>query len=65
MGVVCFGFALRYASPALDAISCSVPVSRLREGREEEIIAGMEHCRLAIEQMAPVDLTSPVGFTAT
>lgn len=62
-GVVCFGFALRYASPALDAISCSVPVSRLHEGREEEIVAGMERTRLAIEQMAPVDLTSPVGFT--
>jgi DNA-binding IclR family transcriptional regulator len=63
VGVVCFGFALRYASPAQDAISCSVPVSRLKEGREEEIVAGMELTRLAIEQMAPVDLASPVGFT--
>ncbi|MEJ3658419.1 IclR family transcriptional regulator [Actinomycetes bacterium KLBMP 9759] len=63
VGVVCFGLPLRYASPAADAISCSVPVTRLREGREREIVAAMEQTRLAIEQMAPVDLAAPVDFT--
>jgi DNA-binding IclR family transcriptional regulator len=52
-GVSCFGFALRYTSPATDAISCSLPKDRLTPGREEEIIAAMEATRLAIEQMAP------------
>lgn len=58
-GVRCFGFALRYASPATDAISCSVPVDRLTEERTAEIIAAMQRTRLAIERMAPVDLTDP------
>jgi DNA-binding IclR family transcriptional regulator len=52
-GISCFGFALRYTSPATDAISCSLPKDRLTPKREEEIIAAMEATRLAIEQMAP------------
>ncbi|WP_132878309.1 IclR family transcriptional regulator [Tamaricihabitans halophyticus] len=56
LGVRCFGFALRYTSPATDAISCSVPVDRLSDERVAEIIAAMERTRLAIERMAPVDL---------
>ncbi len=55
-GVTCFGFALRYASPATDAISCSVPLGNLHEGRRAEIIEAMERTRLAIERMAPVNL---------
>jgi DNA-binding IclR family transcriptional regulator len=56
-GVMCFGFALRYSRPATDAISCSIPVSTLSEARRAEIVEAMEHTRLAIERMAPVDLS--------
>ena len=34
LGIVGFGFALRYDSPAQDAISCSVPVARLTPEHE-------------------------------
>jgi DNA-binding IclR family transcriptional regulator len=57
-GVTCFGFALRYSRPAGDAISCSVPVADLDEARRREIVAAMERTRLAIERMAPVDLSA-------
>jgi DNA-binding IclR family transcriptional regulator len=63
-GVKCFGFALRYSSPATDAISCSVPLEGLNEHREKEIIEAMERTRLAIERMAPVDLTAPADLPA-
>ena len=53
VGVRCLGFALRYADPPTDAISCSIPVSELNADREREIAAEMERTRLAIEQMAP------------
>jgi DNA-binding IclR family transcriptional regulator len=52
-GITCFGFALRYTTPATDAISCSLPHDRLTPGREEQIISAMQDTRLAIEQMAP------------
>ena len=56
-GLTCFGFSLRYAQPATDAISCSLPHDRIKPGREEEIIAAMEATRLAIERMAPASIT--------
>ncbi|WP_199552159.1 IclR family transcriptional regulator [Streptomyces sp. N35] len=59
VGVMCFGFALRYTSPVNDAISCSVPVGNLDEGRAQEIVLAMERTRRAIEQMAPADLSAP------
>ncbi|ASR34759.1 IclR family transcriptional regulator [Prauserella marina] len=58
VGVRCFGFALRYTNPATDAISCSVPVTSLTEGRREEIVAAMERTRATIERMAPFDLAA-------
>ncbi|GAA5153486.1 IclR family transcriptional regulator [Pseudonocardia eucalypti] len=58
-GVKCFGFALRYTSPAMDAISCSVPAASLDDGRVEVLVAALRRTRLEIERMAPVDLTSP------
>ncbi|PRX44590.1 IclR family transcriptional regulator [Prauserella shujinwangii] len=64
-GVRCFGFVLRYASPAIDAISCSIPVHSLDERRTGEILDAMRRTRLAIEQMAPVDLSGadlPTGI---
>jgi len=53
LGTHCFGFALRYANPAMDAISCSVPVGRLTPERAEKIVAVMSEVRDQIEGIAP------------
>ncbi|MBT2675546.1 IclR family transcriptional regulator [Streptomyces sp. ISL-14] len=52
-GIVGFGFALRYDTPAQDAISCSVPVARLSAGHEERIVAVMREIRAKIEATVP------------
>jgi DNA-binding IclR family transcriptional regulator len=41
LGVRCFAVALRYVRPAQDAISASVPVSRLTEDREHAIVEAL------------------------
>ncbi|MYT04014.1 MULTISPECIES: IclR family transcriptional regulator [Streptomyces] len=48
-GIAGFGFALRYETPAVDAISCSVPVSRLTGDHEVRIVAVMREMRSKIE----------------
>ncbi|MEV5610224.1 IclR family transcriptional regulator [Streptomyces sp. NPDC052225] len=48
-GIVGFGFALRYAAPAHDAISCSVPVARLTPEHQERIVTVMRETRTKIE----------------
>ncbi|AVV42674.1 IclR family transcriptional regulator [Streptomyces sp. ID05-04B] len=53
LGIVGFGFALRYDTPAQDAISCSVPVARLTPEHEERIVAVMREIRAKIEATAP------------
>lgn len=53
LGIVGFGFALRYDSPALDAISCSVPVARLTEAHQERTVAVMREIRSKIEATSP------------
>ncbi|MDC0766212.1 IclR family transcriptional regulator [Streptomyces sp. HD] len=53
LGIVGFGFALRYDTPAQDAISCSVPVARLSAGHEERIVAVMREIRAKIEATVP------------
>jgi DNA-binding IclR family transcriptional regulator len=52
-GIVGFGFALRYDTPALDAISCSVPVARLTPEHEERIVAVMREIRGKVEATVP------------
>lgn len=52
-GIAGFGFALRYDTPAQDAISCSVPVARLNAEHEQQIITVMERARDRIEAAAP------------
>ncbi|MFF9812235.1 IclR family transcriptional regulator [Streptomyces sp. NPDC014006] len=52
-GIVGFGFALRYDTPAQDAVSCSVPVARLTAEHEERIVAVMREIRAKIEATAP------------
>ncbi|MCG5211707.1 IclR family transcriptional regulator [Streptosporangium sp. KLBMP 9127] len=61
-GVKCFAFALHYSSPATDAISCSVPISNLTEGRTQEIVEAMKRTKQAIERMAPMDLSATAGI---
>ncbi|WSQ09113.1 IclR family transcriptional regulator [Streptomyces sp. NBC_01231] len=53
LGIVGFGFALRYESPAQDAVSCSVPVARLTPEHEARIVAVMREIRARIEATAP------------
>lgn len=52
-GIAGFGFALRYDLPAMDAISCSVPVARLSEQHESRIVAVMREIRTKIETLLP------------
>ncbi|NGO77714.1 IclR family transcriptional regulator [Streptomyces sp. YC504] len=53
LGIAGFGFALRYDEPAVDAISCSVPLARLTEEHELRIVAVMREIRTKIESAAP------------
>lgn len=48
-GITGFGFALRYDTPAQDAVSCSVPVTRLTPEHEDRIVAVMREVRARIE----------------
>ncbi|TRO62508.1 IclR family transcriptional regulator [Streptomyces sp. IB201691-2A2] len=50
-GIAGFGFALRYDSPATDAISCSVPVARLDAAHEARVVAVMREIRTKIESV--------------
>ncbi len=54
LGTVCFAVALQFGGVYLDAISCSVPVSRLPEGRAEEILETLRSAKHTLELMAPV-----------
>lgn len=54
-GVSCIAVALRYTSPATDAVSCSVPTRELTAARREEILRALERLRLTVERMAPPD----------
>jgi DNA-binding IclR family transcriptional regulator len=51
-GVCCFGVALRLQRPARDAISVSIPVTRLDDVREREIPALLMRARERIEYSA-------------
>ncbi|MGK5683116.1 IclR family transcriptional regulator [Actinoplanes sp. URMC 104] len=53
LGVVCFGVALRVASVPVDAISCSVPVERLRGDREAQVVEELCRTKYAIERLTP------------
>ncbi|HEY5548642.1 MAG TPA: IclR family transcriptional regulator [Coriobacteriia bacterium] len=57
MGLRCFGFALHYTTPAIDAFSCSVPLARLTPAREREIVDTLTAARRQIEASAPQPAT--------
>ncbi|MFJ9961568.1 IclR family transcriptional regulator [Streptomyces avermitilis] len=59
LGIVGFGFALRYDTPAQDAISCSVPVARLTPAHEEQIVTVMRDIRAKAEAAAPGPAGAP------
>ncbi|WP_330288657.1 IclR family transcriptional regulator [Streptomyces sp. NBC_00576] len=58
-GLAGFGFALRYDTPATDAISCSVPVARLTPEHEVRIVAVMREVRAKIESHLPSTSGAP------
>jgi DNA-binding IclR family transcriptional regulator len=58
-GITCFAVPLRYATPASDAVSCSLPTESATPRREEEIVAALWRIRLTIERMAPEDPGEP------
>ncbi|WP_221352255.1 IclR family transcriptional regulator [Streptomyces beigongshangae] len=58
-GIAGFGFALRYDSLPTDAISCSIPVSRLTPSHETRVIAVMQETRTKIENALPSAPGSP------
>ncbi|MDQ8703931.1 IclR family transcriptional regulator [Streptomyces sp. LHD-70] len=58
-GIAGFGFALRYADPAVDAISCSVPIARLTGDHEVRIVAVMREIRARIEGRLPLAPGAP------
>ena len=58
MGLRCFGFALHYTTPPIDAFSCSVPLARLTPQREREIVETLPSARRQIDASAPPGATS-------
>ncbi|MEU6350605.1 IclR family transcriptional regulator [Streptomyces sp. NPDC047072] len=59
LGITGFGFALRYDSPAQDAISCSVPLTRLTPDHERRIVTVMQDIRTRIEATPPSTSGAP------
>jgi DNA-binding IclR family transcriptional regulator len=53
-GIRCVGVALRYTTPTMDAISCSLPTSRMTPAREQEVAAALLRARDQIEESAPL-----------
>ena len=47
-GLCCFAIALPYRTPAVDAISCSVPMARLDKKHEKEVVNGLFEAARAI-----------------
>ena len=52
-GTVCYAVVLGFGGAYLDAISCSLPIERLREGREDEILRALRATKHTLELMAP------------
>lgn len=50
-GIAGFGFALRYDVPAVDAISCSVPVARLTDEHQSRVVSVMREIQAKVESL--------------
>ncbi len=53
IGITCFAVALHFGGAYSDAISCSVPVERLNEGRQDKILRALRKTKHTLELMAP------------
>ena len=62
LGLRCFAVALRYSTPAHDALSTSVPLARLTPERETEIVSALMRARDYIERSASPLASSPIGL---
>lgn len=53
VGLRCFGFVVHSSRPAIDAVSCSVPIARLTPEREQQIIDALQRTVERIEKHSP------------
>jgi DNA-binding IclR family transcriptional regulator len=53
LGIICFAVPLRFGGLYSDAISCSIPIQRLHEGREAEVLQALRKAKYTLELMAP------------
>jgi DNA-binding IclR family transcriptional regulator len=52
VGLHCIGMALRYDTPVVDAMSCSIPAARMTPEIERTVIEALDRTRLSIEKAA-------------
>jgi DNA-binding IclR family transcriptional regulator len=50
-GLGCFAVALPYRNPVLDAMSCSVPLGRLDQDHERQVIEALLHAARTITEL--------------
>ena len=53
LGITCFAVALDLGGSYLDALSCSLPLERMREGRQAEVLVALRATKHTLELMAP------------
>ena len=53
LGVQCYAVALHYGKPATDALSCSVPLSRLTPEHEARVLEMLRSTSVKLERVAP------------
>lgn len=51
LGLKCFAVPLGYAEPAVDAISASIPIARLNEQREAEVVLALRNAGMRISRV--------------
>jgi DNA-binding IclR family transcriptional regulator len=52
-GVQCYAVVLRYGSPVTDALSCSIPLSRLTPQHETRVLEMLRSTAVKLERVAP------------
>lgn len=53
LGITCFAVALDLGGSYLDALSCSLPLERMRDGRQAELLVALRATKHTLELMAP------------
>lgn len=54
LGITCLGVALDLGGSYPDALSCSLPLERMRAGRQAEVLAALQKTKHTLELMTPV-----------